>query len=126
MHLSENVKNLSLISTLFLGGAAFGLAIPYPKLECGSYKASGHLHYSKTAGYVLQLRRNSRSPVELLLLGGEPRELFERRDTHVTVRISVSQPIRDPSYPVTRLQTFLRNDGSFNEDITLVEKTACK
>lgn len=121
-----NAKKLLLILSLGFLGQSF--ASPYPKLECGTYKAKAMLRQNSAGHFILSFQEESYSPYELILLGGSIREKLNSLDVPVEVEFYVPKALKTAHRPIVHLQKFVsESPASYKkEGIEKIESRSCK
>ena len=106
----KNVKRLLWVSLMCIP-PSFGQtripSVPRPPLDCGNYQIQGIVRKNSSGDFILSVHSETKSPFELLLIGGG---LFAREShlgNHVIADVYVPQTIHDDRLPFVYLQEFL-------------------
>jgi hypothetical protein len=122
---------LTLLLTLFLLGCSGqssrnrGTVMPWspsPSFDCGIYLLNGKLRTSANGSHVLVMREKSPSSFDVVLLGGEMKDVLDREGAHVGAKVYFPQPVRDSRNSVAYLQGFIQGDSQQQNPIVLSQE----
>ncbi|MBK7845539.1 MAG: hypothetical protein IPJ71_17985 [Bdellovibrionales bacterium] len=95
---------------------------PSPSFDCGIYLLNGNLRTSENGLHVLVMREKSPSAFEVVLLGGEMKDVLDREGAHVGAKVYFPRPVRSSRNPIAYLQGFVQGDSQQQNPIVLSQE----
>jgi hypothetical protein len=86
------------------------------------YLLNGKLKTSENGLHVLVMREKSPSAYDIVLLGGEIKDVLDREGAHVGAKVYFPQPVRNSRNSFAYLQGFIQGDSQQQNPIVLSQE----
>lgn len=118
------VKIVSLISVAWTL-ASPGASELYPRYECGNYRARGAFILNRQHQFIFSLRNGTTSPMEFIVLGGEPKEKLSHIGASVEIEFFVPEPIENTGRPIVYFKEFSSKGDVEKDSIKPLARLDC-
>lgn len=119
-----SVKKALCISLMFCLAPSIVYAQVFPALSCGEYLFKGSLRYSELGLFVLRVRTNTSSPIELILSGMDFETGFDHTE-QVLAKVRIVHEITSNDKSTVRYISLVTNELLEGEDFRLIKKEDC-
>ncbi len=96
-----------------------------PELECGIYEAYGTIYLNNQNEFIMAIQKNTSSPYELILLGGDFKRKLISIGLETAVSVYVYKKLKSNNPPYVLFQNFLPLSNKKNEGVFSVRAEKC-
>ena|ERR1035441_8784188 len=95
------------------------------ELACGTYQTKGNLDVNSAGQFILTIRKDTTSPIELILLGGSASHKLRNIRREVALEFYVPKALNGNNRPFVFLQSFLRRDSIQINELRFIKRENC-